>query len=69
MTSPTTTLVSARVPHQLAKSFGELAVRHDRSVSAELRLAMRERLSQSEIVNSAAGEVEGAADERRSGHA
>lgn len=37
-------LVSARVEQELAERFFELAQRHDRSVSGELRYAMRSHL-------------------------
>lgn len=38
------TLVGARVEPELAQRFTALAQSHDRSVSAELRQAMRDRL-------------------------
>lgn len=40
-----TTYISARVPLELAQSFGRLAALRDRSISAELRQAMREHVA------------------------
>ncbi len=42
-----TTFISARVPVELAQSFGRVAALRDRSLSAELRQAMREHVATS----------------------
>ena len=40
-----TIYISARVPADLAHAFGQVAEAHDRTISAELRQAMREHLA------------------------
>ncbi len=40
-----TTYVSARVPSELADAFGRVAKTRDRTLSAELRQAMREHVA------------------------
>lgn len=44
--------VTARVPESLAKDFERVASREDRSVSAELRRAMRQHVSTCDAVSS-----------------
>ncbi len=53
--------ITARVPIALATAFEQLATDEDRSVSAELRRAMRSHLENMRALITADGEMTGAA--------